>query len=189
MNLTTKIEKAIKKAAALHTGQTRRFDNLTPYITHPFSVAIILSKYTNDENIVIAGLLHDTLEDTNYKPEEMAADFGAEVKDIVLGVSEPPTKEKDSRNWAERKEAYLDQLSKAPEGSLMVSAADKIHNLSSLIEEYETYGPKLLEKFHSSPAQRLGFDKKVLKIIRERLNNKIAEELATVIQRAENLFL
>lgn len=189
MKLTPKIEKAIKKASLLHSGQTRRSDNKTPYLTHPFSVSIILSNYTDDENIITAGLLHDTLEDTDYTPEEMVKDFGIGVKDIVLGVSEPPTKEKSSQNWLARKEAYLQQLKNAPSGSLMVSAADKIHNLLSLMEDHEDYGKKLWEKFHSSPAQRLEFDKKVLGILKERLKSEIVKELASVIQRAEKLFL
>lgn len=64
MRLTSKIEKAINFAAQKHLGQIRKGDGL-PYIVHPFGVAWILSGYSTDEDVIVAGLLHDVLEDVN----------------------------------------------------------------------------------------------------------------------------
>lgn len=189
MKLTPKIEKAIKKASLLHSGQTRRADNATPYIIHPFAVAFILTNYTDNEDVITAAILHDTIEDTSYTAEEMEKDFGKTVQEIVLGVTEPKVPGELKKSWAERKLGYLEKLKLDGKESLMVSAADKIHNLLSLIEDHRIYGEKLWEKFHSTPAQRLEYDKKVLEILRERLESEIVEELALTIQKAERLLL
>ena len=66
MNLTPRIEYAIRTVALLHDGQTRRAEQNIPYVSHVFSVAVLLSHYSDDEDVFIGGLLHDVLEDTNY---------------------------------------------------------------------------------------------------------------------------
>ena len=63
MELTKKIQKAINLASKLHHGQIRKGDGELPYISHPFSVAWILNQYTDNEDIIVAGILHDILED------------------------------------------------------------------------------------------------------------------------------
>src|SRR3990167_6351226 len=87
MTFTPKIHKTIGKAALLHKDQKRKHGNL-PYITHSYSVAFILSRYTKDEDIICAGLLHDTIEDCDYSAEQLKADFGDRIASIVLGVTE-----------------------------------------------------------------------------------------------------
>ncbi len=188
MKFTSKIEKAINKASLLHKEQTRRADNLTPYIVHPFAVALILTNYTDNEDIIAAALLHDTIEDTAYTPEEMEKDFGKTVKEIVLGVTEPKISGGLKQSWMERKLGYLEKLKSASMESLMVSAADKIHNLSSLIQDYKIYGDDLLKKFHTPIENRLEFDRKVLEILRGKLNSPIVEELSDAIKKAELVF-
>ena len=140
---TPKIERAIHKAAVLHRHQIRKGKDELPYITHLFSVFVILAEYTEDEDILIAGLLHDTLEDTDYTLEGLERDFGKKVRDIVLGVTEQKTENGVKIDWVERKRGYLQGLENAPEESLYVSAADKIHNFRSILDEYQ----KNLEKF------------------------------------------
>ena len=77
---TSHIQKAINKAADLHRGQIRKGDGL-PYIVHPFSVALILLKYTNDEDIIAAGLLHDVLEDVEgYEYEDLKRNFTKKIR-------------------------------------------------------------------------------------------------------------
>ena len=78
MKFTPIITKAINTAATLHDGQERKGDGL-PYIVHPFSVALILMEYSQDEDVIVAGLLHDTIEDTGYTREQMEEDFGERV--------------------------------------------------------------------------------------------------------------
>lgn len=78
--LTLRLRAAINIARRLHLNQARNADEGLPYISHPFSVAWILSSYTDDEDTVIAGLLHDILEDVpGYYYNDLQKDFGTEV--------------------------------------------------------------------------------------------------------------
>lgn len=173
MKLTSKIQKAINVAAQLHLGQVRKSEDRLPYIVHPFAVAWILSDYTEDEEVVMAALLHDVLEDVEgYEFENLVADFGERVADIVQGVSE----EKDpidhvgsAETWLARKNGYLNNLQTAPEESLLVSAADKINNLHTMIDAYVSEGEALWDRFHSPADKRLWFYEEVYKIIESRL--------------------
>lgn len=147
MKHTPKIEKAIRKAATLHHGQTRKAAENLPYITHLFSVAAILSKYTDDEDTIASGLLHDTLEDTDYSEKELRHDFGDKITEIVKSVTEATKADKPSISWQERKRTYLKQLETASDEALLVSCADKIHNLQSIIESREYVTIHNYEKF------------------------------------------
>ena len=90
MQLTSNIEKAMRKAAILHDGQRRKGEGKPPYIIHPFAVAVMLSEHTDDENTIIAGLLHDTIEDTGYSPEEMEKDFGISLASLLRDAARQP---------------------------------------------------------------------------------------------------
>lgn len=134
MKLTPKIQKAIYKASVLHKGQKRKVEDL-PFVTHLFSVAFILSNYTDNENIIVAGLLHDALEDVKaYYFKDLEKDFGERVTKIVKEVSEdkdPNIEENKKATWQRRKEGYLSHLKNASYEAMMVCCADKIHNLRS----------------------------------------------------------
>ena len=173
MHLTPRLEKAIKKASILHRNQERKRDG-TPYISHLFSVAFILLNYTDDEDIIIGGILHDTIEDTDYTVEELEKDFGPKIKEIVLGVTE----DKSIKDWEERKVKYRENLKTAGYESLMVCAADKIHNLMSLKETFEISGDDLWKSFEApSPEKYFEHHEAVLKILKEKLNNPIVQKL------------
>lgn len=91
MKYTPRIEKAIQVASHAHRNQTRKSDGNMPYISHPFSVLVILSEHTKDENTMIAGLLHDVLEDADpneYTEQKLRDIFGEKVVSIVKEVSE-----------------------------------------------------------------------------------------------------
>lgn len=174
MNLTPRIEKAIKLASVLHRNQVRKKDG-TPYISHLFSVAWILSNYTDDENIIVAGILHDTIEDTEYTPEQLENDFGEKIKNIVLGVTE----DGNIKDWLERKKDYLEKMRKDSFESLMVAAADKLHNLMSVAINLNTYGKGIWSQISGAPSPEVYFwyHGEALKILKERLDNPIVSEL------------
>ncbi len=167
MIYTPKIEKAIRKASMLHKKQTRKGFERLPYVTHLFSVFIILIEYTKDEDVLIAGLLHDTLEDTDYTEDELERDFGSRVKEIVLGVTEQKTKDGEKLDWADRKREYIQGLEIGPEESLYVSAADKIHNFSSIINGYKNSTEEFKKDFKSE--DRIHFYGGVVEAIVKRL--------------------
>ena len=191
MKLTPKIRKAIVRSAVLHKGQKRKADGF-PYITHPYSVAFILTNYTDDENIITAALLHDVLEDVaGYYEKDLKKEFGEKVCEIVKEVSEKKTanqsKEKRKATWLIRKKKYLSDLENASFEAMMVCAADKIDNIRSMIKAYQRQGDKLWEKFDAPKDKKLWFYEEVLKILKAKLNNNITQELEKIYFEAENL--
>lgn len=189
MKLTQKIQKAINLASRLHLGQTRKGDDGLPYISHPFSVAWILSNYTNDEDIIVGGLLHDVLEDVKgYYYDDLVRDFGERVAQIVKGVSEdkdPNIESDDKATWETRKLKYLAGLEHDSDESLMVCCADKIHNLQSMINAYKERGEELWAHFNSPKEKKLWLYQEILKFIKTRLDNPIVTELEAVYGQAE----
>ena len=180
------IQEAINKAAELHRGQVRKGGGL-PYIVHPFSAAMILLDYTNDDNIIAAGLLHDVLEDVeDYNFKDLKRDFGEKIATIVKEGSQEG-QDLGKENWRERKESYLRHLGNASHEAMMVCAADKIHNLISLIEAYKKRGKEVFKKFNAPINEKMEFYGKVLEILQRRLDNKIVQEFSSVYQKAENI--
>ncbi len=190
MTLTPKIEKAIKRASILHEGQVRKSTKNTPYITHLFSVAALLSNYAGKEDVIVAGLLHDTLEDTPYTEEELEAEFGLAIKETVFSVTEVSYYERKNRNfpWKERKEIYLEKLKTAGADALMVSAADKIDNLEGMIEGYRKNGASVWESFKGSPEEQIWFFGSVLAILEERLQSDIVPHFRLVFEESKEVF-
>ena len=168
MLLNPKIQKAIYVATHQHRDQERKTTDL-PYIVHPFSVAWILSEQTKDEDVVVAGLLHDVLEDTEgYGYDEIVTDFGERVAKIVKEVTEDK-----NLPWRERKEKYIKVFENSSQESLMVATADKIHNLTSLHESIlETGENPFGSKFKSFDESKWFFDS-VYEVMEKRLENKI----------------
>ncbi|HEV8677067.1 MAG TPA: HD domain-containing protein [Methylomirabilota bacterium] len=160
---TARIERAIAAAVEAHQGQIRKGDRQTPYIVHPVTVGLILSRYTDDEDTIIAGLLHDVLEDTHLGEEAVEREFGPKVLGMVKDVTEPDL---PGLSWETRKARYLRQLERAPRGSLLIASADKIANLISMIAAHSTLGDTLWERFHAPPAQKLAFYRQVHDVVR-----------------------
>ncbi|MCX6732329.1 MAG: HD domain-containing protein [Candidatus Roizmanbacteria bacterium] len=202
MTISKKIQQAINKAAELHINQVRKgySDNPIPYITHPFSVAYIISKYTSDEATIIAALLHDVLEDVKkevYSHEQMIRDFGVEVYEIVKGVSEDKdatiTKEEETRTWITRKEKYIQHLYKDSDHSLMVCCGDKIHNITSLCEIYEKSSNKeiALDSFNAPIDKKVNIlwhYEEVYRVMSDKFHNPIVNELGEAVKNLKRVF-
>jgi len=168
MLLNPKIQKAIYIATHQHRDQKRKFGGL-PYIVHPFSVAWLLAEQTKDEDIVIAGLLHDVIEDTDgYTFADIVKDFGERVAKIVADVTEDK-----NLPWRERKEQYIEVFETSSQESLMVATADKIHNLASLYENMQETGEDPFGTAFKSFEESKWFYETVYKIMERRLENKI----------------
>ena len=193
MKLTPKIQQAINLASRLHSGQTRKGDSGLPYISHPFSVAWILSNYTDDEDVIVGALLHDVLEDVKgYYYDDLVKDFNERVAQIVKGVSEDkdPNIESDGQaTWETRKLKYLAGLENDSDESLLVCCADKIHNLQSMIDAYKEKGEELWTYFNSPKDKKLWIYQEILKFMKKRLNSPIVSELEDVYSQAEKFLL
>ena len=139
-----KLYDAIELAAWAHHGQVRKGTEI-PYIVHPLAVAGILIRANCPEHLVIAGILHDTLEDTPLTLEEIRLPFGREVADLVVALSEPDKK----APWEERKAhtiEYLEQIA-TPE-VLLVAVADKLDNMRAIREGLESDGEAFWLRFN-----------------------------------------
>lgn len=173
MILTSRLNNAIRLASRLHRTQTRRDRERTPYISHLYAVATLIGQVTEDEDIVIAGIMHDSLEDVpGYTYSNLVSDCGERVAEIVKHVTEPLDANKESHDqlpWLERKEAYLINLKEGGTESAIVSAADKIHNTESFLEDLRREGQEFLSRFESSLENKMQFHERVLTIVEEKL--------------------
>ncbi len=188
MTYSYRIEQAIRAAAILHKHQVRRGKVPYPYVTHLYSVATLVSEYTDDEDTLIAALLHDTLEDTDYTETELASDFGASVADIVRELTHTvgTAAERDNvwaNSWKARHTRYIAQLKTASEQALIVSAADKIHNLRSIVEEYLDDHLRFNEDFGGTLDERLAHFQAISNILNTRLKSAIVEEFNQVFDQ------
>ena len=149
MTLTPLIHKSITFATKVHSTQKRKGKDI-PYITHPLTVALILSRVTQDENIICAGILHDTIEDCepygSVTKEFLEKEFNGEIAGMVNAVTE----QDKTLPWMERKMAALSYIKHMNHDSLLVKSADVLHNLVELNVDIAKWGDKVFESFNAS---------------------------------------
>ena len=182
---TDKINLALKIATKAHQGQNRKGTDI-PYISHPVAVGMIISQYTNDEATIVAGILHDILEDVNpavYSEADMRRDFGNEITDIVKDVSEPKTAGQPKLPWEKRKESYLKRLGNSYYiEAYIVATADKIHNLTDILKDYDQFGDEIWQRFNASKWDILWYYRAVFSLIRnEPVPIELKHHFATLI--------
>jgi (p)ppGpp synthase/HD superfamily hydrolase len=137
-----KINHAFAFAAKHHDRQVRKGTKL-PYLTHPANVAIILARYDQSEDSIVAGILHDVVEDcvrdgytSDALQRRIGEKFGESVLQTVLQVTYRRLNDDGvEMSSAERKEDYLERLKDADEAAFWICAADKIHNASSVLSD------------------------------------------------------
>ncbi len=137
------LQEAIQFATACHSGQVRKGTEI-PYITHPMETLSILLSMNADLHLLIAGVLHDTLEDTNATETDILHRFGSDVHALVTFHTEDKTK-----SWDERKQHAIDTLQTAPLRVKMLVMADKVANLRSLYTDYRQLGEALWSRFNA----------------------------------------
>lgn len=124
--MSERFEKAVEFATRAHEGQTRKYTD-EPYITHPLAVAEIVRKVpSHTEDMLIAAVLHDTVEDTDVKFEDINREFGITVTRLVHYLTEVSRPEDGNR--ALRKKIDADHYASGPSESQTIKVADIIHN-------------------------------------------------------------
>ena len=142
------IHKAIEFVAVAHREQLRKSSDL-PYIVHLFEVAQILTANGASDDVICAGILHDTLEDTKTTKSDLIDNFGQKITNLVCANSE-----NKSLSWEERKQQTIDYIkNEATIDELLVICADKLSNIRSCFSDYEKLGDKLWDRFNR------GYDK------------------------------
>jgi (p)ppGpp synthase/HD superfamily hydrolase len=152
-----------------------------PYIVHPVAVAMLIARHTDDEDVVAAALLHDILEDTKYGKARMKKAFGVRVIRLVEAVSD----KRPNDPWAIRKETYLKHIAKAPKEACLVSCADKIHNLHSIVEAYKKDGDRIWKNFNASKEAKLEFYGNIYKAVKKRFRHPLIDELGQALKIAK----
>ena len=148
-----KIKKALDLAYQLHKGQTRKGSSL-PYIVHLYDVFKYLSSEPDvSEEVIIAGILHDTLEDTEYTEDELEKEFGKEVLELVKFATEPKHIREMAQKkgtWKTRKQHTIDICQNGSKEQLLVELGDKLANLNSINEDFKIIGDKIWDRFNAS---------------------------------------
>lgn len=176
MSYSYRIEQAIRAAAILHKNQVRKGGTPLPYVTHPYAVAMLVSDYTKDEDTIIAALLHDTLEDTDYTESELTEDFGNTVRELVTAVTEQRKDTVEKLPWYKSRKQHLTALKNAPENALIIAAADKIHNMRCAVEEYYDKHAEFIADFGGSLEERMIAYQEFSNFLNRHLKNEILAE-------------
>ena len=137
------LNEAICYATEKHAGQRRKGSGI-PYILHPLEALNILCSMNADMELMIAGVLHDTVEDTTATVEEITERFGAGVAALVCANSEDK-----SKSWDERKKHTIEFLATADRQVKLLVMADKLSNLRSMARDYKVCGDKLWDRFNA----------------------------------------
>jgi (p)ppGpp synthase/HD superfamily hydrolase len=134
-------------AAEKHAGQIRKASTI-PYIAHLMGVASLVLEAGGDENLAIAALLHDVVEDCGGAPmlKEVRQQFGRHVAKVVEGCTDADTVPKPP--WRERKENYIRRLKNEDADTRLVSAADKLNNVRSILSDYREWGESVWSRFN-----------------------------------------
>ena len=179
---TFRIEQAIRAAAVLHHHEARKGSMPFPYVTHLYSVAMMLGDYTTDEDVIISALLHDTIEDTDYTIEELEEDFGGRVAEIVSVLTEPKFQHDQKIPWLERKKIYAKQLKNGPIEAVMIAAADKAHNFRTSVEEYYDDHNRFRQDFGKNLEERIEAYQNIANVINNRLEGPLLAEFNHVFE-------
>ena len=142
------LEKAYKFATKAHKKQTRKGTKI-PYIVHPVEASIIAYELSDKVEVVVAAVLHDIIEDTDYGYSDIENIFGIEIADFVSSESEDKREELPAeQTWKIRKEETLSNLSRESEEVKIIAFADKLSNLRAMARDYEVLGDRLWDKFN-----------------------------------------
>lgn len=139
---------ALTYAAELHGSQLRKGTSI-PYVAHLLAVAATVIEYGGDEDQAIAALLHDAVEDQGGREqlERIRRRFGERVAAIVEACTDSFEQGEHKEEWRKRKEKYLAAIAGKPRDALLVSAADKLHNATAILEDYRLEGEALWSRF------------------------------------------
>jgi (p)ppGpp synthase/HD superfamily hydrolase len=184
--LGSRFNAAFLFAAEKHATQTRKKTDV-PYISHLMSVAALVLEAGGGEDEAVAALLHDVVEDCGGHPvlEEIRERFGPRVAKIVEGCTDAYTIPKPP--WKARKLEYLDILRRSGDEVRLVSAADKLHNVRTILADYRREGDSVWDRFSGRRDGTLWYYRAVLDVLREGKPNRLVDELCRVVTELETL--
>lgn len=176
------IYKAIHTAIKAHENQRRKLDN-DLYVAHPLEVGVVLAKHNMPDEVIVAGILHDTVEDTAMTLEQIEIDFGPHVAQYVKFCSE--TNKCDP--WKIRKLDYLSNLDAAPIEVLYIVCADKLTNIQSISRNLEVSDASIWLKFNAGYDDQKWYYTAILEKLSPISDHALYKTLETVVQSVFNI--
>ena len=183
--LGPRLQRAFRYAAEKHAGQTRK-QTAVPYLSHLMAVASLVLEAGGDEDLAIAALLHDVVEDCGGTPilRDVEKKFGPRVAKVVEGCTDTLLDPKPP--WRQRKEDYLRELKDADPDTRLVSAADKLHNVRSILTDYRHQGETIWSRFNGKKEGTLWYYR-ALRAEFQRTPNRLTDELEIAVAELEQL--
>jgi (p)ppGpp synthase/HD superfamily hydrolase len=183
-HLGPRLQRAFRYAAEQHAGQTRK-QSAVPYLSHLIAVTSLVLEGGGDEDMAIAALLHDVVEDCGGMPRlrEVRRMFGARVAKIVEGCKDSFADPK--LPWIIRKNEYLQRLKHEDAETRLVSASDKLHNVRTVIADYRQDGESIWKRFSGGREGTLWYYRALSDEFQRRKSNRITRELAIAVQELE----
>ncbi|MBI3572113.1 HD domain-containing protein [Candidatus Kaiserbacteria bacterium] len=175
------ISDAIRLATRAHQGQTRKEDD-TPYIVHPYAVALELARYGFPDTVIAAALAHDVVEDTKVTAEELRGQLGDEVADIVAALTQD-----DSLSWEEKKKKYIETVRNGPDSVKAVATADKAASARDLLVAHAAQGPAVWKHFNAGREKKLWFENAMLSMLQKSWNHALVDEYAALVEKLNTL--
>ena len=178
--------RAFEFAAENHSGQTRKASTI-PYIAHLIGVASLVLEAGGDEDLAIAALLHDVVEDCGGMPmlKEVRRRFGKRVAKVVEGCTDADTYPKPP--WRDRKEKYIARLKREDADTRLVSAADKLNNVRSILSDYRAIGESVWSRFNGGREGTLWYYRTLLDVFLRHKPNRITRDLELAVNELETL--
>jgi GTP pyrophosphokinase len=178
--------RAFQFAAEKHAGQARKASTI-PYIAHLMGVASLVLEAGGDEDLAIAALLHDVVEDCGGAPmlKEVRRRFGSRVAKVVDGCTDADTYPKPP--WRERKEKYISHLKKADADTRLVGAADKLSNVRSILSDYRVVGESVWSRFNGGREGTLWYYRTLRDQFLRHKPNRITRDLELAVNELESL--
>ena len=185
--LGRRFQEALTYACRLHRGQYRKRTRI-PYVAHLLAVAGLVLEYGGDEDLAIAALLHDAVEDQGGRKTlaQIRKRFGDSVAKTVEECSDRLTVRKPP--WQERKRAYLAHLRTVSGGALLVSLADKVQNAAAIVKDQSRIGDRVWLRFGGGKRLTLWYYRSLVEAFRQTsAPTDLVEELARLVSRMHTL--
>lgn len=189
MILSDRFTNAMTYAIFVHKSQNRKNTNV-PYISHLLAVTSIVLEEGGDEDLAIAALLHDSVEDQGGMDRliDIRLHYGERVANIVEACSDSFTSPKSP--WKIRKDYYLEHLKTADEDVLLISLADKLHNSSTICRDFQKEGEKIWGRFNGGKEGTIWYYKQLVEIFIKSnkypiLINQLQENVTRIEEYAE----
>jgi len=188
LHLTARFTSAVDYARTLHIERRKGTD--IPYMAHLLGVvALVMAEAGHasvpvTEDMVIADLLHDAVEDHGGRPrlEDIQQNFGANVARLVEGLTDSFSSDSNHKGpWEERKKTYIERLKTEPPDVQLICAADKLYNAKSMLDDYRAIGPELWKRFHRARTAQLWYFNALLEVFKASGWSRTAQDLERVV--------